>query len=362
MKFIISGGGTGGHIYPAIAIAEALKRKAPGAEFLFVGARGRMEMEKIPRAGYQVEGLWISGFQRKQFWKNFSLPFKMISSFFKARRIAQRFKPDLAIGVGGYASAMALRAASGLGIPTLIHEQNSYAGKTNKILSRAANKICVAYDGMHRFFPKEKIVYTGNPIRQDIVELSHKRMGGFKHYGLDAHLPTLLVIGGSLGARTLNESIAKNLVAFEQARIQVFWQTGKFYIDQYKDLATKHKNVKIAAYIDRMDLAYALADAVVSRAGALSIAELCLCGMPSILIPSPNVAEDHQTANAMALVNQHAAILIKDEEAREKLVATAINLLESKAHRRKLSQAIRKLGTADAADRIADEALQLVHY
>ncbi|MCH2046920.1 MAG: undecaprenyldiphospho-muramoylpentapeptide beta-N-acetylglucosaminyltransferase [Saprospiraceae bacterium] len=360
MKFIISGGGTGGHIYPAIAIAEALKRKLPNAEFLFVGAQGRMEMEKIPKAGYKIEGLWISGFQRKQFWKNFSLPFKIIASFFKARKIIKRFKPDLAIGVGGYASAMAVRAAAGMGIPTLIHEQNSYAGKTNKMLSGFAKKICVAYDGMDRFFPKEKIIHTGNPIRQDILELNDKRTEAFKHYGLDPNLPTLLVIGGSLGARTLNESIAKNLAAFEQAGVQVFWQAGKFYIEEYKKFATLHKNIKITAFIDRMDLAYALADVVISRAGALSISELCLCGKPSILVPSPNVAEDHQTANAMALVNKQAALLVKDVEAHEKLCPSALGLLQSESEQKMLSRSIKQLGIADAADRIAEEVLQLV--
>lgn len=359
MKFIISGGGTGGHIYPAIAIAEAIKKQMPEAEFLFIGATGRMEMEKVPQAGYKIEGLWISGFQRNQIWKNILLPFKIISSIFKVWGIISRFKPDAVIGVGGYASAMAMKVAGWRGIPTLIHEQNSFAGKTNQFLGKQAKKICVAYDNMERFFPKEKIILTGNPVRQDILDLSEKKAEGLAHYGLSPNKKVLFVTGGSLGARTLNESISAGLQALKDADVQVLWQVGKFYFEAYSPKAAGFDNVKVLAFVDRMDLAYAVADVVVARAGALTISELCVSGKATILVPSPNVAEDHQTSNAMSLVTKDAALLVKDVEAKEVLVQRALELLVDDAAKLKLEQNIKKLALPDAAKKIAEQVIKL---
>lgn len=361
MKFIISGGGTGGHIYPAIAIAEALKKQHPNAEFLFIGAQGRMEMEKVPQAGYKIEGLWISGFQRKQLWKNFSLPFKIISSMLKVRGILSRFKPDVVIGVGGYASGVALKVAGWRKLPILIHEQNSFAGKTNQLLAKSASKICVAYDNMERFFPKSKIVLTGNPIRQDILDLKDKKEAALKYYGLESGKKVLLVTGGSLGAKTLNESMLQGLEALAKSDVQVLWQAGKFYIEEYSPKVAAFKNVKILAFLDRMDYAYAAADVVVGRAGALTISELCASGKATILVPSPNVAEDHQTSNAMSLVTKDAAILVKDVDARAQLVNRALELLADEVRQAKLEQQIKTLALPDAADRIAEEALKLTN-
>jgi UDP-N-acetylglucosamine--N-acetylmuramyl-(pentapeptide) pyrophosphoryl-undecaprenol N-acetylglucosamine transferase len=359
MKFIISGGGTGGHIYPAIAIAEAIKKQMPEAEFLFIGAEGRMEMEKVPQAGYKIEGLWISGFQRKQLWKNLSLPFKILFSMFKVWGIISKFKPDTVIGVGGYASGVALKVAGWRKIPILIHEQNSFAGKTNQMLAKSAKKICVAYDNMERFFPKDKMILTGNPVRQDILDISTKKAEGLAHYGLSPDKKVLLITGGSLGAKTLNESIAAGLQSLKDANIQVLWQVGKVYYETYAPKASGFDNVKVMSFIDRMDLAYAAADAVIARAGALTISELCVTGKATILVPSPNVAEDHQTANAMSLVNKEAAILVKDVEAKEKLVNTALNLLYDEVLRVKLEQQIKKLALPDAAERIAKECIKI---
>jgi len=360
-KVIISGGGTGGHIFPAIAIANALKKMDATIEILFVGALGRMEMEKIPKAGYNIEGLPIAGLQRKLDWRNFLLPFKVINSLMKARAIVKKFQPDVAVGVGGYASAPLLYAASRMNIPCLIQEQNSYAGITNKRLSKRAQKICVAYDGMEKFFPREKILLTGNPVRKDILNLESKREEGMKFFGLRSDQKILLVIGGSLGARTINDSIREHLNEISSAGIQVLWQTGKNYFEVNSTAAKNFsEQIKVHAFIDRMDLAYAVADVVISRAGALSIAELCLAKKPSILVPSPNVAEDHQTKNAMALVSKNSALLVKDNEAKEKLVSEVFSLMKDEGMQRELSKNIAALAKPNADDDIAKEVLKLI--
>lgn len=363
LRVIISGGGTGGHIFPAIAIANALKLAHNNAEILFVGAEGRMEMEKVPAAGYNIEGLWISGLQRKLTLANLSFPFKVISSIMKAKKILKRFRPDVVIGTGGYASGPMLRVASNAGIPTLIQEQNSFPGITNKILAKKVDRICVAYEGMERFFPKEKLILTGNPVRQDILSLEGKRERGLEQFGLDANKKTLLVIGGSLGARTINESIAGMLDELAQNNIQLVWQTGKAYYPQAQEAVGRYegKGIKAFDFITKMDLAYAVADAVVSRAGASSVSELCLVRKASILVPSPNVAEDHQTKNAMALVTHHAAVLVKDIESREKLAGEVIALMKDDVKRDKLEENIAKLAFQDSAKVIANEVLRLVN-
>lgn len=359
-KVIISGGGTGGHIYPAIAIANALKELLPGTEILFVGAKGRMEMEKVPAAGYHIEGLWISGIQRKLTADNLMFPFKVISSLFKAGDILKRFKPDIAIGVGGYASFPLLYAASGSGIPTLIQEQNGYAGVANKFLAKKAEKICVAYEGMDKFFPAEKLIQTGNPVRKDIQYTESKKEEGYKHFGLDPEKKTILVIGGSLGARTINESIDKDLDLLKEKDIQVLWQTGKWYINKAKEKEKLYDNIKVFDFIYQMDLAYSVADMVISRAGALSISELAIVGKPVILVPSPNVAEDHQTKNAMALVKMDAANLIADSKAHEQLVPSALALLEDEPAQSALCHNILKLGKPNAASDIAKVIFEII--
>jgi UDP-N-acetylglucosamine--N-acetylmuramyl-(pentapeptide) pyrophosphoryl-undecaprenol N-acetylglucosamine transferase len=363
LKFIVSGGGTGGHIFPAIAIANALKAKVPNAEFLFVGAEGRMEMEKVPAAGYKIVGLWISGLQRKLTLKNLSFPFKVLSSLSRAKKILKEFQPDAVIGTGGYASGPMLRVASKRGITTLIQEQNSFPGITNKLLAKRVDRICVAYDGMEKFFPKEKVVLTGNPVRQDILDLRGKRERGLETFGLSGDKKILLVIGGSLGARTINESMALALDELVKNDIQVLWQTGKGYAEKGKELEKQYhgKGVKVLEFISKMDHAYAVADAVVSRAGAISVSELCLVKKATILVPSPNVAEDHQTKNAMALVNHHAALLVKDVEAREKLGGAVVNLMNDKTAIEKLENSISKLAFSNSADVIASEVLQLIN-
>lgn len=362
LKIIISGGGTGGHIFPAIAIANALKVLRPNTEFLFVGAEGRMEMEKVPAAGYKIVGLWISGLQRKLTVSNLMFPFKVISSLMKARKIIKDFNPDIAIGTGGYASGPTLQVAAGRGIPTLIQEQNSYPGITNKILSKKVNRICVAYNGMEKYFPKEKIILTGNPVRQDILEIEGKREKAMQHFGLASGKKTILVIGGSLGARTINESIVNCIDTFQKNNIQLLWQTGKSFYPQAQQsvLAFSEMGIKAFDFISTMDLAYAAADMVISRAGASSVSELCLVQKPCILIPSPNVAEDHQTKNAMALVNSNAAILIKDSEAKDKLCSTAIELINNESQCKMLGDNIAKLAFKESAAVIANEILKLV--
>jgi UDP-N-acetylglucosamine--N-acetylmuramyl-(pentapeptide) pyrophosphoryl-undecaprenol N-acetylglucosamine transferase len=362
LKILITGGGTGGHVFPAIAIADAIKKMRPGTEFLFVGANGKMEMERVPQAGYAIEGLNIAGFQRSMSVRNLSFPFKLLNSLWKARKIIRRFQPDVVVGTGGYASGPVMRAAQRAGVPTVIQEQNSYAGVTNKILGKKASAICVAYDHMEQFFPAEKIVFTGNPVRSDILSLEGKQQEGLKHYGLDPDKKTIAVIGGSLGARTLNNAMRDNTAFLEKYDgIQVLWQCGKFYEMMYNECETaKLPNVHLRAFIDRMDLLYAAADVVISRAGALTISELCLVGKPAVLVPSPNVAEDHQTKNALALVEKGAARLVRDAEAGDKMLQDALLVLENEALAFSLGESIRQMGRPNAAEAIAREVLKLV--
>jgi UDP-N-acetylglucosamine--N-acetylmuramyl-(pentapeptide) pyrophosphoryl-undecaprenol N-acetylglucosamine transferase len=362
IKVIISGGGTGGHIYPAIAIANALVETDKSIEVLFVGAKDRMEMQKVPAAGYKIEGLWISGIQRRLTVDNLMFPVKVISSIMKARKIIKEFKPNIAIGVGGYASWPLLYAADSLRIPTLIQEQNSYAGITNKFLAKAAWKICVAYPNMEKFFPADKLILTGNPVRKDILDIASKRDEAFRFFDLDPNKKTILVIGGSLGARTINESMAARLDMIIASDVQLIWQTGKFYFTKAKELAaSKIKgNVKIFEFISNMDFAYAASDIVVSRAGALSISELCLVKKPCIFVPSPNVAEDHQTKNAMALVEKDAALMIKDAAAIQVLVPAALKLLQDNQRQEIFKENIGRLAKPNAAKEIAATVLEIV--
>lgn len=361
-KVIISGGGTGGHIYPAIAIANALKAIDPTIQILFVGALGKMEMEKVPKAGYEIIGLPIAGIKRELSVDNLSFPLKLTRSLLKARSIIKSFKPDVAIGVGGFASGPLLMVASLLGIPTLIQEQNSYAGITNKMLAKRAKAICVAYPNMDSFFPKNKLKMTGNPVRSDILEVTHKRTQAYAHFGLQPNHKTLLVIGGSLGAKTINESIEAGLKLLINSGYQILWQTGKPYAEKATNAINSLKTpyAKSFDFIYEMDLAYALADVVVSRAGALSVSELCLVAKPAILVPFPYASEDHQTKNAMSLVEQNAALLIKDKDAPEELVQTALRLLQDVEKQQTLSQNIKKLGKPNAAKEIAETVLGLI--
>jgi len=358
IKIIISGGGTGGHIFPAIAIARALEQMRPGTEILFVGANGRMEMEKVPAAGYRIEGLNISGISRSNMLKNISLPLKILKSVSRAKEIIAQFKPDVIVGVGGYASGPTLWAGIKKHIPTLIQEQNSYAGVTNKWLSRSVNKICVAYPGMETFFPKDKIIVTGNPVRQDIDNLKSKKAEALEFFKL-SQSTTLLVIGGSLGARTINESIMLSLDKLAEKNIQLIWQTGKPYYAQAKEMENKYSNIRVFDFIAKMDLAYAAANMVVSRAGAISLSELCIAGMPCILVPSPNVAEDHQTMNAMQLANHKAAIVIKDTESASKLGDAILKLSSDSSMLESLSKNISMLAVKDSAAKIALEVIAL---
>ncbi len=357
-KFILSGGGTGGHIYPAIAIANELKNDFPNAEFLFVGAKDRMEMEKVPQAGYAIKGLWISGLQRSLSLKNLMFPFKLISSLWKSKKIIKQFNPDVAVGTGGYASAPLLKMASRNGIPTLIQEQNSYAGITNKWLSKNVNTICVAYEDMQRFFPKEKIRLTGNPVRLDLLNSHSKKEEAIAFFNLDKNVKTLLVLGGSLGARSINSLIDKSLDFFKNQNIQVLWQCGKFYEELYKDKT--NGTVKVHPFLNRMDLAYAASDFIISRAGALSVSELCLVGKPAIFIPSPNVSEDHQTKNAMAIASKEAAILLKESELDKKFKTTFSELVSSEELQEKLSANIKKLAKPNATKLIVEEIKKLL--
>lgn len=362
-RFIISGGGTGGHIFPAIAIANSIKEHDSNADILFVGANGKMEMEKVPAAGYDIKGLNIAGLQRKLTLKNLSFPFKLIASLNAAKRIVKEFKPDVAIGVGGYASGPLLRVAAKKGVPTVLQEQNSYPGITNKLLAKKAKRICVAYENMERFFAKEKIALTGNPVRTNVVQIDGKREKALNHFGLSTSKPVLLVIGGSLGARTINNAIKACYSKLQEAGIQVIWQTGKFYADEMQQALSTRDSTGIVshAFITEMDLAYAAADVIVSRAGAISISELALIKKPIILVPSPNVAEDHQTKNAMALVHVGAAILVRDAEAVEKLGDEITALIRNTELRNNLSQEIAKLGKPNAAIAIRDEILKVIN-
>ena len=359
LKFILSGGGTGGHIYPAIAIANELKLRFPDAEFLFVGAKDKMEMQKVPQAGYKIKGLWIAGLQRKLTLQNLMFPFKLTSSLWVSRKIIKAFKPSVVIGTGGFASGPLLQMANMLKIPTLIQEQNSYPGITNKLLSKKANAICVAYENLERFFPKDKIVLTGNPVRQDLLEIDSKRNEALKHFNLDPNKKTLLVLGGSLGARRLNQLIEKEIYNFVSKDIQIIWQCGKLYYQDYKHFSDEEL-IQVVAFIDRMDLVYAAADFIISRAGASSVSELCLVGKPVIFIPSPNVAEDHQTKNAMAIVDKNGAILIKESELDSSFEPIFSNLISNENLQKELSENIKKLAKPNATKDIVEEIVKLI--
>lgn len=357
-RFIISGGGTGGHIYPAVAIANELKSRFPEAEFLFVGAKDKMEMQKVPQAGYAIKGLWISGIQRKLTLDNAMFPFKLVSSMWNSFRIIKSFKPDVVIGTGGFASGAVLKVASMLGIPTVIQEQNSYPGITNKLLAKKANKICVAYENLERFFPKDKMILTGNPVRQDLINEASKSEA-IAYFKLDANKKTLLVLGGSLGARRINQLIEKELDFLLSQNIQIIWQCGKLYLNDYTKYNEK-ENVQVVAFIDRMDLVYAAADVVISRSGASSVSELCIVGKPTIFIPSPNVAEDHQTKNAKAISDKKGAILIRESELETQFETVFSDLISNESKQAELSQNIKKLALPNATKQIADEIMKLV--
>ena len=359
LKFILSGGGTGGHIYPAVAIANELKFRFPDAEILFVGAQDKMEMQKVPQAGYKIEGLWIAGLQRKLTLQNLMFPLKLISSLWKSRQIIKKFKPNVVIGTGGFASGPLLQVANSFNIPTVIQEQNSYPGITNKLLSKKANAICVAYENLERFFPKNKIVFTGNPVRQDVLEIDSKRQEGISYFNLDANKKTLLILGGSLGARRVNQLIAKELDFILENGIQVFWQCGKLYLEEYKHFNEKN-NVQVVAFIDRMDLIYAATDFVISRAGASSVSELCLVGKPVIFIPSPNVAEDHQTKNAKAIVDKNGAILLKESELDLTFETAFTELITNEKQQKEFSENIKKLAKPNATKDIVEEIIKLI--
>jgi UDP-N-acetylglucosamine--N-acetylmuramyl-(pentapeptide) pyrophosphoryl-undecaprenol N-acetylglucosamine transferase len=362
MRVIISGGGTGGHIFPAVAIAHALHELDPTCEILFVGADGKMEMTKVPAAGFRIIGLPIVGLQRKLTIRNILVPFKIFQSLLKAHSVIRTFRPDIAVGVGGYASGPLLRMASWMGIPTLIQEQNSYPGITNKLLAKKAAKICVAYKGLEQFFPAHKIVITGNPVRPMVMHTTQKRTTALEHFRLEANQPVLLVIGGSLGARTINESMALSLDTFSGEKLQVIWQTGTSYYPKAQALASKHSHIRVYEFIAEMDLAYAAASIIVSRAGAMSISELCIIGKPCILVPSPNVAEDHQTKNAMALVQEGAAVMVADKEARQTLGTAVVQLLHNTELQIKLSQQIQHLKHENAAGAIVHIIHQITSH
>lgn len=373
-RIIISGGGTGGHIFPAVSIANAIRELCPEAEILFVGAEGRMEMQRVPDAGYRIIGLPVAGFDRQHLWRNFSVILKLLRSQWKARKIIKEFRPQVAVGVGGYASGPTLQTAGMMGIPTLIQEQNSYAGVTNKLLAQKADRICVAYEGMEKFFPSEKILLTGNPVRQSLLDNQITRETVASAFGFNPNLKTVLVLGGSLGARTINQTLAAGLALMKaHPEVQFIWQTGKIYIDQVKAAITAFTgeavrnarvgsipNLYVTDFIKNMNNAYTLADLVISRAGAGSISEFCLLGKPVILVPSPNVAEDHQTKNALALVNKDAALYVKDAEAQEKLLDTALETVADDELLKQLSINIAKLALPDSARIIAEEVLKLI--
>lgn len=362
LRIIISGGGTGGHIFPAVSIANAIKELRPDTEILFVGAEGRMEMQRVPAAGYKIIGLPVAGFDRKNLLKNFSVIIKLIRSQIKAKKIIKDFKPHAAVGVGGYASGPTLKMAGAMGIPTLIQEQNSYAGVTNKLLAKKACKICVAYEGMEKFFDKDKIIMTGNPVRQGLTNSNISREEAIESFGLDKNKKTILIVGGSLGARTLNNCVMHSIDKLKDCGVQFIWQTGKYYIDEavkcYNN-AGKPEMIHTRDFISDMNAAYKAADLVISRAGAGSISEFCILGKPVILVPSPNVAEDHQTKNAMALVNKNAAICIKDNEAESKLLDTAIKLVKEDDKLSELSNNIKELAFYNSANIIAEEVCKL---
>jgi len=371
LKFIVSGGGTGGHIYPAIAIANELKLRFPDCDILFVGASDKMEMQKVPQAGYPIKGLWIAGIQRRLTFDNSLFPLKLMSSLLKSRTIIRDFKPNVAIGTGGFASGPLLRVAAFAKIPTVIQEQNSYPGITNRWLSRKADKICVAYENLERFFPRHKIIFTGNPVRQDLLDIRGKEKEARAYFNLEEDIKVVLVLGGSLGARRINQLIAKELVNFASQNVQVIWQCGKFYFEEYKKFGrdfidpanskqTTASNVQVLSFIDRMDLVYAAADVVISRSGASSVSELCIIGKPVIFIPSPNVAEDHQTKNAQAIVDKKGALMLKEVELDTQFTQTFNNLIADENLQRNLSENIQKLAKVHATQEIVDEIVKLI--
>ena len=362
LRIIISGGGTGGHIFPAVSIANAIKEQRPDTEILFVGAEGRMDMHRVPAAGYPIKGLPIAGFNRKNLLKNIPVLIKLFKSQQLAKAIIKEFKPHAAVGVGGYASGPTLNVAGNMGIPTLLQEQNSYAGVTNKLLAKQAHKICVAYEGMERFFEKEKIILTGNPVRQDLLNHTASQAEAIKSFGLDPNKKTILVLGGSLGARTINNCIIQNLDKIKNSDVQFIWQTGKIYIEEARDSVSKMGGLNmlhVTDFISNMGIAYRAADLVISRAGAGSISEFCLLQKPVILVPSPNVAEDHQTKNALALVNKNAALYVKDVDAKDKLVDEALQAVKQPKLLTNLSKNIAELAFTDSANVIAKEVIQL---
>ncbi len=361
-RLIISGGGTGGHIFPAIAIANEFRERYPDAHILFVGAKGKMEMTRVPDAGYKIIGLWISGIQRTFTWRNVLFPLKLVVSYLRATAIIQRFKPNVVIGTGGYASGPIMMAATRFGFASVIQEQNSFAGLANKQVADKVKKVCVAYEGMEKYFPSDKIVLTGNPVRKDLLEVESKRTKALNHFGFDANKKTLLIIGGSLGAKTINESVLSGIEKIFQTEVQVIWQSGKGYYSSCKEALSKYDLLKIRLYdfLKEMDLAYSAADVVISRSGALAVSELCIAKKPCILVPSPNVAEDHQTKNAMALVDREAAILVKDSEAPADLVDEALKLLFDQTRCKKLSENISKMARPNATKDIVNEIEKLI--
>ena len=362
LRIIISGGGTGGHIFPAVSIANAITELRPEAKILFVGAEGRMEMQRVPDAGYEIIGLPIAGFDRKRLWKNVAVLVKLARSQWKARSIIKNFLPQVAVGVGGYASGPTLKTAGMMGVPTLIQEQNSYAGVTNKLLASKASKICVAYEGMEKFFPADKIILTGNPVRQDLFDVATKAKEAYEYFGFSPTRKTILIVGGSLGARTINLSIKNGLDKLTEKDVQIIWQTGKLYAADARAAASTYQTEKLVVtdFVSRMDYAYSIADLVISRAGASSISELCLLAKPVILVPSPNVAEDHQTKNALALVNKDAAIMIRDMDASNDLVSKTLELISDNPTLERLSKNILQLALPNSADRIAEEVFKII--
>lgn len=361
-RLIISGGGTGGHIFPAVAIANAFRERHPDAQILFVGAKGRMEMTRVPEAGYKIIGLWISGLQRSMKFSNLLFPMKLMVSYLRAIVIVKKFNPHVVIGTGGYASGPIMMAATRLGVASVIQEQNSFAGLANKQVAKKVSKVCVAFEGMEKYFPKEKIVLTGNPVRKDILVIAEKRDRALNQFGFDANKKTLLIIGGSLGARTINESILSGIEKFIDAQVQVIWQTGKVYYEEYKSQLSKYdlRKIRVFDFLREMDLAYAAADVVISRSGAIAVSELCIAKKPSILVPSPNVAEDHQTKNAMALVSRKAAELVSDKDASTRLVGEALGLLFDESRAEVLRENIGKLAKPNATNEIVDEIEKLI--
>ncbi len=362
IRIIISGGGTGGHIFPALAIAKAIQRLHPKTEFLFVGAKGKMEMEKVPENGFQIEGLWISGFQRQVSWQNLSFPFKLISSLWKARRIIKKFKPQVVVGVGGFASGPTLKMASSLGIPCLIQEQNSFPGITNKLLANQVQKICVAYEGMEKFFPKEKLLITGNPIRKEVIKIEGKKEKAYSFFGLDKNKKTLLIVGGSLGAQSINKAILNNLDQWINMDLQLIWQSGKNGYQETQEAVKESRanHIFVHQFIKQMDLAYAAADLIISRAGAIAISEISAVGKAVIFVPYPYAAEDHQSKNAQQLVDKKAALLVKDDEVNEKLFSLTEQSIKDEHMLIDMATEIKKLGVDNADETIAKEVLKLI--